>query len=266
MRITRIGLALVAVLALGAITAGSAFALPEYGRCVEKAGTGKYKDSNCTQKAGSKAEEKKYEFVKTIEKKGFTSLGTTPGVLQTVGGSEVRCTGETANGEYVVTTSTKAVKNVVVKFTGCELPLLGVKCNTSGAGTGEITTNTLEGKLAYISKTSKTVEQELKPAKTAPGKLFVKFECGGGAVVIEVGQGTGKGGDCIYGPITPTNTMQTSATQTYSGSAGVQNPNKLEGSTKTCNLESRANGGAWERATQSITTTITGEEAAEIKA
>lgn len=260
-RMRIVGLALVAVFAFSALVASSASALPEYGVCTAKAG-GKYLDGNCT-KAGKPGA---FEFVKVPAKKGFTSLGTTPGVLQTVGGSEVKCTGETAKGEYLSTTSTKAVHNVVVSFSGCELPLLGIKCNTKAAGEGNIVTNTLEGKLAYISKTSKTVEQELKPVKTAPGKLFVEFECGGGAVVIKVGAGAGKGGDCIYGPIVNTNVSSTTNEQVYSGSGGVQNPQKLEGKTTICNLESSANGGAFERATQSITTTLTSEEAVEVKA
>lgn len=259
-------LAALTVLAVSALAAPGASALPEYGRCVAKSG-GKYLDGNCT-KAGKPGA---YEFLKVLEHKGVASLGTTAGVLVTVGGSEVKCTGETSSGEYwggspTALTVTKGQHHVVVRFTGCELPLLGAKCNSKAAATGEIVTNGLEGKLSYVSKASKTVEQELKPEKTAPKKLFAEFECGGGAVVIETGQGTGKGGDCIYGPVTPTNVSSTEAAQTWSGAAGAQNPNKLEGSTKTCNLESRANAGAWERVTESLLTTLTSEEAVEIKA
>ena len=45
-----VGLCLVAVFAIAAVTASSASALPEWGKCVAKAG-GKYSDSNCTVKA-----------------------------------------------------------------------------------------------------------------------------------------------------------------------------------------------------------------------
>ena len=72
-RMRIMGLCLVAVFALGAFAASSAFALPEFGRCVPKAGTGKYSDANCTVKAAKG--KGVTEFVKTIEKKKFTSAG-----------------------------------------------------------------------------------------------------------------------------------------------------------------------------------------------
>lgn len=264
MRITRMGIALVAVLAFGALAAGSAVALPEYGQCVAKAG-GKYSDGNCTKKATGGA----FEFVKTFPNTSFTSSGG-EGVLETVSGTKVICTSQSAVGEFhqtgTTTKVTKEVWHVTATFTGCNLPLIGASCQSAGQAAGTIATNSLYGKVGYISKAKKTVEQELKPEKSVSSKLFASFECGAGAVKIEVGQGTGKGGDCIYATIEPTNTSSTTSTETYSGSGGVQNPSKLEGSTKTCNLESRANGGSWERATQSLLTTITTPEAIELKA
>lgn len=260
-RMRIVGLALVAVFALAAFAASSALALPEYGSCVAKAG-GKYSDGNCTKaaKGGS------FEFVKVFPNKGFTSAGG-EGVLETVSGNKVICTAQSATGSYKSTTSTKEVQNVTATFTGCNLPLIGAECHTAGQASGVITTNALEGKLGYNSKASKTTEQELKPMKTVASKLFASFECGAGAVKIIVGQGTGKGGNCIYAPIAPTNTVGP-AVQTYAGGKpGEQVPNKLEGSTKTCNLESQANGGTWERANQQLVTTVTNAEATvEIKA
>jgi hypothetical protein len=263
-RMRIVGLCLVAVFALSAFATSSAFAKPEIGRCVTKAG-GKYKNSNCTEKGTGGT----FEFVKNAVKKGFTSAGG-EGVLETAAGTKVICTAQSAKGEYLekgTTPSTKEVHHVVATFTGCTLPLIGAPCNTAGKGSGVIVTNELEGKMGYISgKGTKTpsVGQELKPAKTAPGKLFATFECGGGAVKIEVGQGTGKGGDCIIAPVGPANTMSLHATETYGGSGGVQSPQHFEGSAKVCNLESRANGGAWERATQALVTEITNQEALEI--
>jgi hypothetical protein len=266
-RIRIVGLAMVAALALGAFAASSASALPELGRCVAKAG-GKYKDSNCTEKATGGS----FEFVKNAIKKKFTSEGG-EGVLETVSGNTVKCTKETAVGEYLekgTTPSTKEVHHVVATFTGCSAPALGLSCKTAGHAEGEIVTNELEGKMGYISgKGTKTpvVGQELKPGKTAPGKLFAKFECGPGLAIIEVGKGTvaPTGNDCIIAPIAPVNVMALTATETYSGSAGKQNPEKFSTSTKICNLESRTNGGAWERATQALTATVIAEEELEIK-
>ncbi len=268
-RMRIVGLCLVAVFAFSAFAVSSASALPEIGRCVAKPGTGKYKNSNCTEKAGSKVEEKQFERVKNAVKKGFTSAGG-EGVLETAAGTKVVCTAQSATGEYLekgATPSTKEVHHVVATFTGCTLPLISAPCNTAGKASGEIVTNELEGKMGYISgKGTKTpvVGQELKPQKNVTSKLFAAFECGAGAVKIEVGQGTGKGGNCIIAPVEPANVMSTNATETYSGSGGKQSPQSFEGSTKVCNLESRANGGAWERATQALVTTITNEEELEI--
>jgi hypothetical protein len=261
-----VGPTLIAALALGAFGVASASALPEVGRCLAKAG-GKYKDSNCTEKAAGGS----FEFVKNAVKKKFTSAGG-EGVLETVSGNTVKCTTQAAVGEYHekgTVLSTKEVFHVVATFTGCSAPALGLSCKTPGHPEGEIVTNELEGKLGYISgKGTKTpvVGQELKPAKTAPGKVFAKFECGPGLATIEVGQGLGKGGDCVIAPVEAPNVMAVRASQTYSGSGGAQNPQHFEGSTRTCNLESRTNAGAWERATEALVTEITSEEELELKA
>jgi len=272
------GLCLVAAFALTAIGAGTASALPEVGRCVAKAGTGKYKDANCQLKAGSLTSEKQFEFVKSGVKLGFTSHITSgTAVLETVTGTKVQCTGQTATGKYDADgspASIKGVENVIARFTGCSTTAIEGPCGTEGAGSGEIVTNELEGSLGYIKKTApKSVGQELKPASTVKSKLFVKFACGvGGPLTVEVGQkptGTTeeKGGDCIIAPVEPFNVMAETASQNYSGAGGVQNPQKFEGSTKKCNLESHFSvSSVWERSTQTLLTTVNGEEALEIKA
>lgn len=273
-RMRMMGLTLVAVFALGAVAASSAFALPEVGRCVAKAGTGKYKNANCTEKAGSKTTEKQFEFQKEITKNQFTSAGG-EGILETAAGTKVVCKTQSATGQYDVDISpttgkqlpTNEVEKVIAKFQGCAIPALGITCKTAGAPEGEIVTNALAGKLGYISgKGTKTpvVGQELHP-ELKKG-LFATFECGGGAAVVKVGEGPGKGGDCIIAPVGPANVSSTTVEQKYSGASGVQNPQHFEGSTKICNLESNLNGGAFERATQQLTTTVTSEEALEIKA
>src|SRR6476659_7679631 len=62
---------------------------------------------------------------------------------------QITCIGGTATGE--ITTTTKTVNNVT-KFTGCETS--GLKCNSSGKGTGEIDTVPLEGVLGNVSATA----------------------------------------------------------------------------------------------------------------
>lgn len=260
----KIGMAgLLAALALGALTASTASALPEYARCLAKAG-GKYEDANCQTKAA--AGKGAYELSKVVEHTGVSGHATTLATLATAGGSELKCAGARWTGNLdVVKGVTKALNHVVIRFTGCELPISPM-CHTEGAAEKEIVTNELEGKLGYISKTARTVEQELKPMSTAPGKLFLTFECGGGAVLVKEGKGTGGGGGCIFTPIEPTNVMTSALTEQLLGTGGVQSPNKLEGSTRTCNLESSANGGKWERATIATSFALTPEEGVEIRA
>jgi hypothetical protein len=106
--------------------------------------------------------------------------------------------------------------------------------------------------------------------------LFAEFECLGGGIVVKVkgkegaAEGGRTGGNCIIAPIEPANTMSLTAKQVYKGSGGKQEPQHFQdkGTTlsKFCNLESNTNGGAFEAATQALTTTVTDEEALEIKA
>jgi hypothetical protein len=275
------GLCLVAAFALTAIGAGTASALPEVGRCVAQAGTGKYKDANCTKKAGSLTSEKQFEWKKGAksETEGvhFTSAGG-EGVLETVSGTKVVCKTQSATGKYDQDSGViKEVEGVVASFQGCELPIISASCQTVGQAAGVIITKNLKGPLGYISgakTTSPIVGQELTP-ETAKGK-FAEFECGGGAVKILVKGKEGAaaegrtGGNCIIAPVKNANEMSLTAEQVYSGSAGVQNPQHFQdigtAKSKFCNLESNANGGAFEAATQALTTTVTGEEALEVKA
>jgi hypothetical protein len=269
-RMRMIGLALVAVFAMGAFAASSALALPEVGRCMAKAGTGKYTESNCNTKAKTLPAEKQFEFVKSVEKTGFTSAGG-EGVLETASGTKVVCTTQSAVGKYDQDFNSEGkplpvaeVESVVAKFNGCAIPALGITCNTVGKGAGEITTAVLHGKAGYIKKTlPKSVGQQLAPPSTK--SAFAEFECGGGAAKIVVKAETTH--NCIIAPVTPINTMSTTEVQKYAGSGGVQNPDHFETTpTKKCNLESNLNGGAFEKATQALETTVTNEEALEIKA
>ncbi|HEX4186466.1 MAG TPA: hypothetical protein VHY83_01090 [Solirubrobacteraceae bacterium] len=279
-RMRIMGLCLVAAFALTAIGAGTASALPEIGRCVAQAGTGKYKDSNCTEKAKTLASEKQFEFKKGPEvgKTGFTSKGG-EGVLETEAGTKIVCTTQSATGSYkrLSTGTTKEVQGVIAKFEGCGIPAIGAICKTKGEPEGTISTFSLKGPLGYISgEKTKTpvVGQDLTPTK-AKG-LFAEFECLGGGIVVKVKAKEGAapegrvGANCVIAPVEKPNVMSLTATQEYSGSGGKQSPQHFQdkGTTKSkyCNLESNTNGGAFEAATQALTTTVTNEEALEIKA
>jgi hypothetical protein len=269
------GLCLVAVFAFAAFAASSASALPEVARCIEKAG-GKYKEGNCVAKAGTKAEEKKFELSKEYPNAGFKgSSGTS--FLETESGTKIECSGSTATGKWDADfTNTvppkpspiKEAETVVATFTGCTLGVAKKNCQNKGAPTGEIKTNELEGPLGYLSKAKKEVGQELKPH--VKKGTFATFECEGFGTIL-VGEGTGKLGDCIIATVTsPTDVSTTSGSQLYTGIKGPegqeQNPQHFEGKTTHCNLESKLGEGAWERSVQHQEESLTFEEAGELRA
>lgn len=264
-RIKTMGVALVAISAMGALLASSAFALPEVGRCVAKAG-GKYTESNCHTK-GTLKNPGSFEFVKGAVKTGFTSVGG-EGVLEGASGTNVVCAAQTAVGKYDADGTAgaiMAVEGVVSTFTGCSIPTFGISCNTAGKGAGEIQTSTLEGNLGYIVKslTAPIVGQELHPA--LKGGAFASFECGGGAVKIVT---KAKTSNCIIAPVSPVNVFATTIKQNYETTGGGhQKTTHFEKTpTKLCQLESSLNGGETELSGQVLETTVTNEEALEVKA
>jgi len=261
-RMRIVGLCLVAAFALSAIGAGSASALPEIGRCVAKAG-GKYTDGNCTKKGTGS-----FERVKNAVNPAFTSAGG-EGKLLGAGGTEIKCTTQSASGSYFEKLgSTKEVHLVTAKFNGCTLPLFGVPCQTNGKAEGEIITTKLHGALVYVSgkKTpGVVVAQGLSPEVKKKG--FAEFECPAVGVVVYVGEGLEKGHETILADVGPVNVMATTATEKYQQvKAGQQLPQSKEGSAVIDNLESSLSGpkGTFERSSQVLETVITNSEALEI--
>ena len=274
-RIKMVGLCLVAAFALGALAVSSASALPEVGRCQAKA-DGKYKDANCSEKPGALESEEAFEFVKGAVKVGWTSTGG-GSVLETEEKDQITCKTQSATGKYDLDSGLiKEVESAVSTFEGCEFPVLKVKCQNNGVGeSGVIKVNPVKGPVGYISgekTTSPVLGQELTPEI---GKLFAEFECGKGVFVSKVKAAEGtvegrKGGKCIIASEEPANKMTETFTSHFKGvegKPGQQEPQHFELATATyCNLESNANGGKYEKGTETLTTTLVNEEALEIKA
>ena len=97
---------------------------------------------------------------------------------------------------------------------------------THGLPAGEIQTDTLKGRLGYITKATHEVGVLLEPAMA--GGAFAEFEVLGGYEVVRVGvgnaaegafyeeaHGTPTGNDGIISPITPVNQMTHTFTQSY---------------------------------------------------
>ncbi len=244
-----VGLCLVAVFAIAAVTATSASALPEWGKCEAKAG-GKYSDGNCTAKAkkgGGTFEWTKGTSLAPVPFTGHSIGGggllkaniryceygekkhrLTRAKCAAEGGTEpeptdeipaVECEAENSSG---VAEGKNKIGNVHVAFTGC-VYLGFAPCSSAGASEGEVKTEPLKGFLGYINKSKKEVGVVLEPAKKHG--LFASFTCGGAASIV-VGVGNSKDGawyepeskggyDQVISPITPVNTMTSEYTQVY---------------------------------------------------
>lgn len=271
MRCPRLAAVAIVALALSALAPVSATALPEVGRCVARPGTGKYKDAGCTEKAGTKATERQFEFLKGAERVGFSGSGG-EAVLEQSGGSKLVCSSSSQSGKFDSDSGViKEVESVVLTFKGCELPIF-VNCQTKGAAEGEIITNLLKGPLGYRSgeKTaSPVVGQELTPEK-AKG-LIAEFECTASVKLKVKGKqgavGSRTGGNCIIAPLSAANLMSTTFSEAFAGKAGSQEPQHFQPATaKYCNLETNVNGGPFEPTTWTLAQALTDEEALEIKA
>jgi hypothetical protein len=185
--------------------------------------------------------------------------GTAPSVIPFTGAlgsaflepaskTKITCTGGTATGEV---TSTTLTKNNLTKFTGCETG--GLKCNSTGKGEGQIDTKILEGKLGAISATLPGIR--LFDEASGPGGILAEFTCGGGAVKIVV-RGSVIGALSGAAGTEPANGKFASSNKlTFAETAGVQKYTKFEGESPE-QLESSANGGAFEKSGQSVIATL----------
>jgi len=272
-RIRIVGLCLVSVFAIGAVTATGASAFgepPEVGRCLKKTG-GAWKDGGC--KTASKPGEEKFEWypaykaaqngeTKLAEKLKFTSKSKpeTSIQLETTGAgnpgkvkSVVKCKEQTSTGEV---TGPKTNKATNVVFTGCESS--GLKCKSSKGGEveGEIKVNNLDGNLG-IEKTGETKAKDKVANRYVPtgGGHFVDFACGGIAVEVR---------GAVLNPVTA-NAMKLTATVKFVAKGGKQKPEKFVGGVKEV-LESKFSNvpGEFEQSGQTLTTIQTNEEKLEI--
>lgn len=256
-KIRIIGMAFVAMLALGAVMASSAMAevntRPYFSneKCVKVAkGAGHYSNSACTTVSEGG------EFELEASGTGTTFTSTSGEGFLEASKEQVKCKADTNTGK--LTSSTE--DEVTVTFTGCTTVVdeLTLVCTTKGqAVAGTIVTNPLVSKLGFIKKGAPTeVGDSLKP-KT--GKVFATFECafeGTTLATIEVGEGVGKGGDSVIGKITPLNTSTKTYTLALKCVTGKQEFEKFEGGALDV-LESSTNGGAFERACENTTDTLT---------
>jgi len=215
-----VGLCLIAVFAIAAVTATSASALPEWGKCEAQAG-GKYLDGNCTTKGkGGSFEWHKGATLKNVPFTGHnvgsggvltatiracfykeqplvrqrtraacaaaTEKGEAEGEETEPSPAKVECESEKNTGEA---SGKSSIVNVNVTFEGCKL--YGIFPCKNVLGKENIQVNPLKGALGYINKAKKEVGVLLEPVEKHG--YFAHFECGG-LTVIYVGVGNKKDG------------------------------------------------------------------------
>jgi hypothetical protein len=260
-RIKIVGLCLVAVFALGALTAGSASATaPEFGRCLKgtEHAVSNFDNSKCVKLASedavSEAEQLKkgvYKWSPGVVKTKFTTKmkEATIATLETVGGTKITCTGETSTGEYL---NAKEIGKMVAKFTGCEFS--GVKCNSTGKGTGEIDTHSLGGPIGFETVVVPASKDKIANELHSESGNVAEFSCAGIPVVVK--------GSVLH-KITA-NAMKLTATEKFTASKGKQKPEHFAGGVaKEHILETSTNGGPFEQSGQTITSILTNEEKVE---
>ncbi len=109
------------------------------------------------------------------------------GKLETSNGEEVNCKTTSGTGEIEGTSGSKKVTEVKIAFHGCTSTILAktYKCKSTGAAEEEIKTNTLEGELGYVNKTTTPREVGLL-LKPVGGGNFATFECVRGEEAIKI--------------------------------------------------------------------------------
>ena len=244
-RNTGLGMAVLAVLALCAVTASAAFAAePELIR------------------AGKKGEAVKGAI--TGKSKGSTTL-------ETAGGTKVTCTSATSSGGTTSGTKEplKETKGTKIAFKGCKESVLNTACKTSGDAAEEITTVAIDTKIGYVSNptTKKTeVGLEFLPEGTTEAlkATFTKFECTGGFTKIEaIGAVIGLFGKEQHKKSTKSLNLVFGKGE----KAGTQEILGITGGFMTeAHLESNVNKGTFEKSNQQGEGTVEFEEAVELNA
>jgi hypothetical protein len=225
---------------------------PEFGRCIKTTG-GKYEDSGCTRTGAGKNYEWYPAFGSSLPlvKTGFSNVikEGTVAELETVGGSLVTCTGETATGKI---TGNKTVNGVVVTFTGCSA--FGVSCKTEGAAQGTVVTSTLEGVLGVEEVGAEPSLNKIGEALFPVGHsgLIAELKCAWPMTIA----------GSIISPVTA-NAMKLTATVKSKAVKGKQRPEAFVEEPPEV-LMTTIESGAPEQAGETLTVTQTNEEKVEV--
>jgi hypothetical protein len=190
MKRTRImGLCLVAVCAIFALTASSALAfenLPHYGQCntTEAGSTGvKYSNTGCT-KVSASGTDFWHPLTTTIAFSSKKEKETGNAVLESAAGVEISCTGEESKtGEYG---PGDQVKNTIGEFSGCKA--LGAGCSSEGQPAEHIHTKKLHGEPGIVKKEAKEEKNiDGNDLRGEESEFLAEFACGPASVLVKGG-------------------------------------------------------------------------------
>ncbi len=131
--------------------------------------------------------------------------------FETPTGNYLPCKSDTDVGEYIG----ESEDLETITFKDCDVP--GAECTNTAGG---FETKPLRSLYGFI-KRPEEVGVSLEPAT---GTTFAEFEC------EAMGKGSISGS--VIAPITPLKTMTKTFTETFSGNAGVQTPERFEGEPK----------------------------------
>lgn len=214
-RMRILGLCLVAMFAVGVLTAATASATePGWYECAKAPKEGKtylghYSDKSCTSKVTSGG---KYELQAGVGKakpfKGKSASGTKSilhNVIPEKGDVKVECASFKDAGKVA---PPNIEFDVTASFSKCKS--LGQPCKTEGAKKEEIKTKTLAGTLGYVKKSPLVVGVDLAN-EASPGSYLTEFECEGVAKIRVHGS--------VIGTIGPANTISKETTTSYAVSA-----------------------------------------------
>lgn len=233
-------LAILAVFALGALTAAGASATePGWYECAKNKTEG-------TLEKGCGTAGKGYELKPGVGKgKAFKGKGGEAKLHTAIPGKgdiPVECASFKDEGHAL---APNLQVKVVAKFSKCKFA--GLPCQ-SGAKSGEIVTNSLAGELGYVSKSPLVVGASLY-AESEPGKgLEAEFTCTGAAKIRVHGGVIGtQTGDINTFSKTSTITYKTTEAEFIPGFKSVVNEDqKFEGGPETILLTEFEQGKGWE--------------------
>jgi len=217
----------VGLLAVGAVGATNASALPELLWCMESVGAGLYETMAKCDKLEGAATGLNWEWEDQVlsgEKVELMFTSNAGLMITASGGTHIECSKDTGSiTEIKLVGAVQIFSKGTVTFTGCKELTFGSECNSPGQPAGTIVASELEGELVYLKSGKKTPVGVLLQHAGGTGS-FTKIECLSGIISETV---TGS----VIGEITSPTVSESPAntgTLVFAESGGKQQWTKVE--------------------------------------